>query len=104
MSQLKLEGTRGAALAKMGVNINYPHGEPDILELTSAAGEWAGVGLRGSWFLEAFEGPMANLQRFVAGEDAALVSSVEDAFRTMAVVEACYRSSAGGATPVPSTD
>jgi predicted dehydrogenase len=59
------------------------------------------VPLRGGWFLEGFEGPMANLQRVVAGEDAGLVSSVDDAFRTMAVVEACYESSARGATPIP---
>jgi len=101
VSQLKVEGTRGAALAKMGVNLNYPYGEPDALELALDDADWTEVPLRGSWFLEAFEGPMANLQRFVAGEDAALVSPVEDAFRTMAVVEACYQSSASGGTPIP---
>jgi predicted dehydrogenase len=103
MSQLKLEGRRGAAIAKMGVNLNYPAGEPDTLEIASAdSNGWSAVALRGSWFLEAFEGPMANLQRFAAGEDSQLVSSVEDALRTMAVVEACYQSSAHGATPIPS--
>ncbi len=101
MSQLKVEGTRGAAIAKMGVNLNYPHGEPDALEITAGDTDWTSIPLRGSWFLEAFEGPMANLQRVVAGEDSQLVSSVEDAFHTMAVVEACYESSARGATPVP---
>ena len=64
--------------------------------------EWSTVPLRGSWFLEAFEGPMSNLQRFVAGEDPKLVSSVEDAIRTMAVVEACYESSVSGATRIQS--
>src|SRR5262249_40445751 len=102
MSQFKIEGTRAAAVARMGVNLNYPHGEPDTLEIAAHDGEWMDVPLRGSWFLEAFEGPMANLQRYVAGEDAALISSIEDAFRTMAVVEACYASSARGATPIPS--
>ena len=104
VSQLKVEGTRAAAIAKMGVNLNYPHGEPDTLEISTGDAGWTTVPLRGGWFLEAFEGPMANLQRVVAGEDAALVSSVEDAFRTMAVVEACYESSARGATPVSSGD
>jgi predicted dehydrogenase len=104
VSQLKVEGTRGAAIAKMGVNLNYPHGEPDTLEIATGDAGWATVPLRGGWFLEAFEGPMANLQRVVAGEDTALVSSVEDAFRTMAVVEACYESSARGATPVPTAN
>lgn len=101
-SELKVEGLGGAAIAQMGVNLNYPHGEPDTLEITTGDTAWTPVPLRGGWFLEAFEGPMANLQRVVAGEDATLVSSVEDAFRTMAVVEACYESSARGATPIPS--
>jgi predicted dehydrogenase len=104
VSQLKLEGTRGAALATMGVNLNYPHGEPDALEITTDSSGWTQVPLRGGWFLEAFEGPMANLQRVVAGADTALVSSVDDALRTMAVVEACYESSARGATPIPAVD
>ena len=102
MSQLKLEGTLAAAIAKMGVNLNYPAGEPDTLEMARTDSEWSAVPLRGSWFLEAFEGPMSNLQRFVAGEDPKLVSSVEDAIRTMAVVEACYESSVSGATPIQS--
>jgi predicted dehydrogenase len=101
-SQLKIEGTRGAAIAKMGVNLNYPHGEEDELLVAERAGDWHEVALRGSWFLEAFEGPMSNLQRFAAGEDRALFSSVDDALRTMAVVEACYASSTAGGTPVPS--
>jgi predicted dehydrogenase len=101
MSQIKVEGTEGAAIAKMGVNLNYPDGEPDELTMARSGGDWEPVPLRGSWFLEAFEGPMSNLQRVAAGEDDALVSSIEDAFHTMAVVEACYESSAHGATPVP---
>lgn len=99
-SLLKVEGTGGAALLTMGVNLDYPVGQPDTLEIARGGG-WDTVPLRGSWFTEAFEGPMSNLQRFVAGEDAALVSPVDDAIRTMAVVEACYQSSAAGGTPVP---
>jgi len=99
VSELKLEGTRAAAIAKMGVNLNYPDGEPDRLEIHEG-GEWREIPLRGSWFLEGFEGPMSNLQRAVAGEDAVLISPVEDAFKTMAVVEACYESSARGGVPI----
>jgi len=101
MSQLKVEGTRGAAIAKMGVNLNYPTGEPDELLITTRDADWTSVPLRGSWFIEAFEGPMSNLQRVAAGEEEQLVSPVADALRTMAVVEACYASSAAGGTPVP---
>ena len=90
-SELKLEGTLGAAVAQMGVNLDYPKGEPDSLEVCFLGGAWENVPLRGSWFDEAFEGPMSNLQRFAAGEDGVLVSGVEDALKTMAVVERCYR-------------
>jgi predicted dehydrogenase len=99
-SMLKVEGTAGAAILGMGVNVDYPSGPPDKLEITTGAG-WEHVPLRGSWFTEAFEGPMSNLQRFIAKEDAALVSPVDDAIKTMAVVEACYISSASGGTPIP---
>jgi len=99
-SMLKVEGTKGAGILSMGVNLEYPTGAPDTMEVT-ADGQWNAVPLRGSWFTEAFEGPMSNLQRFVAGEDPALVSPVDDAIKTMAVVEACYESSSAGGTPVP---
>jgi hypothetical protein len=85
----------------MGVNLDYPTGLPDALEVAQD-GQWHSIPLRGSWFTEAFEGPMSNLQRFVSGEDAALVSPVDDGLRTMAVVEACYLSSARGSMPIPS--
>jgi predicted dehydrogenase len=118
-STLTVEGTGGAATLTMGVNLDYPAGPPDSLEValharrTSEApgapappaagsgGAWESIPLRGSWFTEAFEGPMSNLQRFVAGEDASLVSPLDDAISTMALVEACYESSARGATPIP---
>jgi predicted dehydrogenase len=89
-SELKLEGTLGAAVAQMGVNLDYPKGEPDSLEVCFAGGAWESVPLRGSWFDEAFEGPMSNLQRFAAGEDEVLVTRVDDALKTMEVVERCY--------------
>jgi len=99
-SQMVVEGTAGAARLTWGVNLEYPAGPPDTLEMARDRG-WVDVPLRGSWFTAAFEGPMSNLQRFVAGEDRVLVSAVDDAIRTMALVEACYTSSASGATPIP---
>ena len=99
-SQMMVEGLSGAARLTWGVNLDYPSGPPDTMEV-AAGGGWNDVPLRGSWFTEAFEGPMSNLQRFVAGEDRTLVGSVQDAIRTMAVVEACYLSSAQGGTPIP---
>jgi predicted dehydrogenase len=102
MSQLRVEGTQGAAVARMGVNLAYPTGEPDTLEVWSRGAErFDSVPLRGSWFTEAFEGPMSNLQRFAAGEDTHLVSPVEDAVKTMALVEACYLASEAPGTAIP---
>jgi predicted dehydrogenase len=105
-SQIMVEGTNGIARVTWGVNFDYPTGPADTLEIydVSAKGRgpgWTPVPLRGSWFTEAFEGPMSNLQRFVAGEDPALVSPVEDSIKTMAAVEACYESSARGSMPIP---
>lgn len=100
-SQIKVEGTKGAMIATMGVNLDYPNGKPDELLFAPEGGPWESIPLRGSWFLEAFEGPMSNLQRFLAGEDSALVSPVSDALRTMTVVEACYASSTAGGLPLP---
>ena len=90
-----------AALLTMGVNLDYPAGKPDTLEIALGSADWQALPLRGSWFIEAFEGPMSNLQRFVAGEDDVLITNVEDAIHTMALVEACYDSSSRPTTPIP---
>jgi predicted dehydrogenase len=90
VSEFKVEGTGGAAVLTMGVNLGYPVGKPDTMEIALGTSDWQAVPLRGSWFIEAFEGPMSNLQRFIDGEDDVLVTRVEDAIRTMALVEACY--------------
>ena len=97
----RISGTEGAAYLQLGVNLNYPEGEPDILEIYPKGGNgWVTVPLGGKWFPDAFVGRMANLQRYANGEDAELVSSVEDAWDTMALVEAAYKSSAAPATPL----
>ena len=101
-SQMVVEGLDGAARLTWGVNLDYPAGPPDTMEI-ARDGAWTDLGLRGSWFPTAFEGPMSNLQRVVTGEDGALVSPVDDAIRTMAIVEACYTSSESGGTPIPPT-
>ena len=101
-SQMIVEGMRGAARLTWGVNLAYPTGPADTMEV-AVNGDWRDVALRGSWFTTAFEGPMSNLQRYVAGEDSVLVTGVDDAIKTMALVEACYTSSAEGGTPIPKT-
>ena len=86
----------------MGVNLDYPIGRPDALRIAQVGGPWSDVPLIGSWFPDAFAGPMSNLQRVVSGEDARLVSPAADAWRTMAVIEACHTSNDEGGTPIPS--
>jgi predicted dehydrogenase len=100
-ASFRFEGDRGAAMVKLGLLLDYPDGEPDEVWLASRHGPWTPVPLQGCWFPDAFIGVMGNLQRFAAGEDAALATSVEDAWRTMALVEACYRSTAMAGTSVP---
>jgi predicted dehydrogenase len=85
----------------MGVNLDYPRGEPDRLSLAQRGRAWKPIAVRGSWFVDAFRGTMQSLQRFAAGEDATLPTSVSDAIHTMALVEACYRSSSRPATSLP---
>lgn len=99
--EFRICGTEGAAYVKLGVNLDYPRGEPDELWIRPAGGDdWVQVPLEGAWFPDAFENRMANLQRFATGEDELLIGSVEDAWQTMALVEAAYESSASPATPL----
>lgn len=86
----RLEGTDGALMVKLGVCFDYPNGEADELWFCPTGGDWQQIPLSGSWFIDSFMGPMRNLQRFDAGEDDRLFSGTEDAFHTMALVEACF--------------
>ncbi len=99
-ASFRVEGTEGAAMVKLGLLLDYPTGEPDELWFAPRGGPWEQVPLAGAWFPDAFVGPMANLQRFAAGEDAQLGSHVEDAWKTMALVEAAYRSNQAPMVPI----
>lgn len=106
-SYVKWEGTRGAIKARLGLLLDYPHGEPDSLEIcqlddNGELSPWKSLNLSGNWYPHAFMGTMAALMRFADGESDSLPTRVNDAARTMAVVEAAYTSSARGATPIPS--
>ena len=96
----RIEGTAGALMVKLGVCFDYPNGEADELWFCPNGGAWQQVPLTGSWFIEAFMGPMRNLQRFDAGEDDQLFSGVEDAFHSMALVEACFDAMAQSSVPL----
>lgn len=96
----RFEGTDGAMMVKLGVCYAYPDGEADELWFCPTGGDWAQIPLAGSWFIDAFMGPMRNVQRAAAGEDAHLHSGVEDAYQTMALVEACFAAMARPSEPL----
>lgn len=105
-SHLRVEGTRGTAVARLGVNLDYPRGRADTLEWSADGGAWTTAALSGNWFPDAFAGSMRALLRAAdaadpAAAEAALASNFDDAWRTMALVETCYKSAAGGEAPPP---
>lgn len=87
----RFEGTKGAMMVKLGVCFDYPNGEADELWYCPNGETWQQIPLEGSWFIESFMGPMRNVQRFDSGEDSTLHSGIEDAYQTMALVEACFQ-------------
>lgn len=97
-SYVKWEGSKGAIMVRAGLNMNYPDGVPDRFEyvLKDEGEQWQSLDIHGSWFPEAFIGTMASVIRKVNGETDELPTAVDDAFQTMAVVEAAYESSAQG--------
>ncbi len=101
-SYVQWEGTENAMRAQMGLNLEYPKGSPDTLELfhTPESESTASPLFKGNWVPDAFLGSMLSLQHFVAGEANVLPTSVEDAINTMRVVEAAYRSSISGGEPL----
>jgi predicted dehydrogenase len=104
-ASVRVEGIEGCAIATLGLLMDYPRGRPDRLEVFARSRpDWIEVPLAGGWFPDGFIGTMSNLQRFAADEDYALVSSVEDAFQTMSLVEACYRADAQGGVRMEDLD
>ena len=73
--------------------LDYPKGQPDEFEYVEnedgKIGEWKHLELGGSWFPDAFARSIASLMGYLEG-----------AYRTMAVVESAYESSARGGTAV----
>lgn len=96
----RFEGTEATIMVKLGVCYDYPNGEADELWYCKNGGDWQQIPLEGSWFIDAFMGTMRNVQRFDAGEDDQLYSSTEDAYETMALVEACFKSMEAPSVPL----
>jgi predicted dehydrogenase len=104
-SYVKWEGTKGAIKAKIGLLLNYPKGEPDAFEYCvlekNKKPKWKSVAVKGSWFPDAFIGSVTSLMRYLEGSSKILPTSVDDAYKTMALVEAAHRSSDGGGIAIP---
>lgn len=99
LSQVRIEGTKGAIVFQMGLNMNYPEGAEDWLEYSTGDG-WERVALEGSWFPHAFRGPMSAVMNWAEDERAVPETNFEDAYRTMALVEACYFDAERPGTPI----
>ena len=94
-SYFKFEGTEGAIKVRVGIYLDYPKGLPDKFEFISLniSENWQQVNLEGTWFPDAFIGPMSALMCKMEDPGYEFINSVEDAIHTMDVVEKCYQSS-----------
>ena len=101
-SYVQWEGVDGAMRGTLGVNIDYPRGIADELRYVSRKQDrqWHSFPITGNWFPDAFMGSMGALQAFAEGSAGELPSRVEDAYQTMALVEAAYLSSTTGGAPI----
>jgi predicted dehydrogenase len=101
-SFVQWEGTGGGMRMDMGVNLDYPKGRPDTLSYAQRNGDgWHDLTISGNWFPDAFMGSMGALQAHVEDPAQPLPTGFESAYETMALVEACYRSSAKPTEPIP---
>jgi len=103
LSFIQWEGTHGAIRMGMGLNLDYPKGQPDTLAYVERGGQppqWHDLPVSGNWFPDAFIGSMGSLQAYLEGSAKNLPTNVDSAFETMAMVEAAYRSSERGGEPV----
>ncbi len=101
-SQIRIEGTNGCIVYQMGLNMNYPQGEEDWFDLATKDQPWQRLPIQGSWFPEAFIGTMSAVQNWAENPDQPAESNVEDAFKTMQLIEAAYLDAESPGTPYPS--
>jgi predicted dehydrogenase len=104
-SFVKWEGTKGAIKITLGKNINFPEGVDDSFEYVihkkNEEPKWETASIEGSWYPDAFVATMADLQCFMEGSSLVHETSVDEAYKTMQLVEAAYISNNSGGTPIP---
>jgi predicted dehydrogenase len=88
----RVEGTEGMARGTIGWP-DYPRRTPSTLDFTTLArpGYWFQPRWKEVWFPDAFAGPMAQLLCALE-DDCQPEINGQDNLKTMALVEACYRS------------
>ncbi len=86
----RVEGTLGMARGTIGWPA-WPERRPSTLEWTTTAGGWHRPRWDEAWFPDAFLGPLTELLRDLEGAEPATCTG-RDNLRTLAVVEAAYRS------------
>jgi predicted dehydrogenase len=89
----RVEGTEGLAQGTIGWP-DYPNGSPSTLRYCSALttdGNWVEPSWRTRWFPHAFAGVMEQLQ-YALKTDSRPMLDAADNLKTMALVEAAYRS------------
>jgi predicted dehydrogenase len=93
-AEFRLDGSEGSVRGTLGLLYNYPHGRPDTVEVFSSTlptDGWLSYPVTKRWLPDAFLGPMASLLRWIAtGERSS--TAAEDNLRTLALVDALYRS------------
>ncbi len=88
----RVEGTEGMAQGTIGWP-SYPNAAPSTIDFTTSRepGVWFSPRWKEVWFPDAFEGTMGMLLEALATGCEPAVSAADN-LRTMALIEACYRS------------
>jgi predicted dehydrogenase len=88
----RVEGTDGLAEGTIGWP-DYPAGSPSTLRYCcrASSGKWVSPTWSTRWFPDAFKGPMEQLQYALATNTEPFLSGLDNV-KTMALVEAAYRS------------
>jgi len=93
-AEFRIDGTEGAIRGTLGLLYDYPHGRPDTLEVFSRVlptDGWLAYPVTQRWIPWAFGGPMASLLAWIAGGPQS-PTAARDNLRTLALVDALYRS------------
>ena len=88
----RIDGTEGLARGTIGWPA-YPDRQPSTLDFVTnrQPGQWWKPRWNEVWFPDAFIGPMADLLTAIASDQKPMLNG-RDNLRTMALVDACYRS------------